>query len=119
MANHALVGLIHSLIPNHHLAFQISSLVYPLRQVLASCNKVLLEIVLDVHSVDDTLRSEVLAREEHGEDSLTRQSGIVGGPDHLGELFRVVPCVLYQRCPGCVKLLRVQTASVYGPHRSA
>jgi hypothetical protein len=76
----------------------------------------LLEVILDVFPINNSLRSEITPSEEQGKNDLTGITMVIGGPYHLGELGRIlVEIVDYSSF--CVdKTVRIETACIQGPH---
>ncbi|KAG9859205.1 glycosyl hydrolase-like protein, partial [Aureobasidium melanogenum] len=116
-ANVAFVWLVHAFPSNDDVVLKVSCFFNTLSQNLVSAKEVSLEIVLDVHAVEHSLGGEFFASKEEGENGLTGEALVVGGPDHLGEFGRFWPCVLNESSLCSEESLWVQTASIDGPHR--
>ena len=73
---------------------------YPLGQMLAHCDVVFLQIVLNVLAVDNGIRREILSSKEEGEESLASQSVVIRTPKHFWELSRIWIDIMYKRSLG-------------------
>lgn len=103
---------------------QVSGVGDGLSELAHGAEEVVLEVVLNVAAVDDALRSEVATGEEHGEDGLAGETGVVGRPDHgrkVGGVGRrwVRPFALENGGAGTGEVFRLETAGEERPVRSA
>lgn len=88
----------------------------PLRQVLASTNEMVLEVILYVLAINDTLGGKVPSSKEHGEKNLARKATIIDSPNHCGEIIWGGIRVVNNGGVRSSKTLGVQSTGIQSPH---
>ena len=116
VARQTTVWLIHALPTHDNLVLEISRLVYPARHMRTGVDEVFLQVILDIHAIDNALWRKVLAGEEEREDGGGRQAPVICRPNHLWQLGWVLVCIVNDRCLCRGEALRIQATRIDGPH---
>ena len=110
--------------PDDGLVEEVARIGESFAELAVRVEKVRLQVVLDVDSVDDALRSVLASGKEERKDGLNREPSVICRPDHFRECDRVGrrrvgPLALDDGSARLGKVLRLEPASENRPVRRA